>query len=202
MDYMYQTIGGNEQSVCKQVFQILDSRQIKALMFHDQMADIFDFLGLMGFKRMHEYQYLVESAEHRSLKRYFINHHNELFPESQIDAISVIPSDWYNYSRMDVTPQVRGQYVEKLLDDYCEWENDTKKLYETCAKKLFDAGNISDFNKVNCLVNDVDCELKSADRLRILLGSVEFNPVYIASIQDELHEEYRKKSEEIGIAIN
>lgn len=202
MEYMFQNANGNDANICKQVYQIVNARQIKALMFHDQMADMFDFLGLMGFKRMHEYQYFVESAEHRSLMRYYINHHNELLPEAQIEVISIVPQDWVKYSRSDVTQQVRAQYVEKLFDDYCEWENDTKQLLESCAKKLFDAGKISDFNKINCLIKDVDCELKSADRMKIILSAVDYNPVYVASIQEDIHEEFRQKTKNIGIEIN
>lgn len=44
-----------EPKNCKDVFSVINTRQITALMFHDEMADLFDFLGLRGFKRMHEY---------------------------------------------------------------------------------------------------------------------------------------------------
>ena len=61
---------------CKAIFEKVINRQISALMFHDEMADMYDFLGLSGFKRLHEYQYFCESAEYKAIKRYFLNHHN------------------------------------------------------------------------------------------------------------------------------
>lgn len=186
---------------CTEIFQTVNARQISALMFHDQMADYFDFLGLMGFKRMHEYQYLCESAEHRTLKRYYINHHNKLLVGTEVSDPKAVPDDWCKYTRFDVTGQVRTQAVKAAFDSYRDWECETKDLYEECAKALFDMGNIADFNKLNTLVCDVDMELKTIDRLYIKLCSVGFNDMYIASIQDELHEHYREKTKEIGIDI-
>ena len=66
---------------CKELFEKIVNRQIAALMFHDKMADLYDFLGLYGFKRVHEYQYLSESIAFRGVKRYFINHHNMLLSD-------------------------------------------------------------------------------------------------------------------------
>ena len=86
-------------NVCYEAYKRVNQRQVTALMFHDQMADLFDFLGLMGFKRMHEYQYFTEAAEHRGTKRYFINHHNRLLPEDGVEELEVIPDTWYRYSR-------------------------------------------------------------------------------------------------------
>lgn len=186
---------------CKEIFQFINTRQISALMFHDQMADIYDFLGLMGFKRLHEYQYFAESAEHRGLKRYFINHHNKLLNTGNINTVEIVPEGWEKYDRFDVTPQVRKQYISKSFEMYESWESDTKEIYEYCAKALFDMCHIADFAKVKELICDVDMELKTLDRMLIKLKSVDFNDVYIATIQDELHECYDKKTKEIGINI-
>lgn len=186
---------------CREIFQFINVRQIAALMFHDQMADTYDFLGLMGFKRLHEYQYFIESAEHRGLKRYFINHHNKLLNTGKIDAANVIPEGWGKYDRFDVTPAVRKQHITKSFEMYESWESDTKEIYEYCAKSLLDMGHIADFVKVKELVCDVDMELKTLDRMLIKLKSVDFDDVYIVTIQDELHECYDKKTKEIGINI-
>lgn len=186
---------------CREIFQFINARQIAALMFHDQMADTYDFLGLNGFKRLHEYQYFAESAEHRGLKRYFINHHNKLLESAKIPTKKVIPEDWTKYDRFDVTAQIRKQHIEKSFEMYENWESDTKEIYEYCAKCLFDLGRIADFEKVKELICDVDMELKCLDRLLIELKSVDFNNVYMETIQSELHERYDKKTKEININI-
>lgn len=186
---------------CKEVFAAINSRQITALMFHDEMADLFDFLGLRGFKRMHEYQYFSESAEHRAIKRYFLNHHGELIPPDEIDGIEVIPSDWYKYTRMDVTPAVRKQAVQKAMEQYHDWECETKELYEKCASYLSMWGNFADLQKVCDLINDVDMELKYLERLCIELKSVDYSAEYIGVMQDKYHEKYKEKCKDIGVSI-
>lgn len=186
---------------CESVFKEIDGRQITALMFHDQMADFFDFLGLMGFKRMHEYQYFAESAEHRATKRYFLNHHNKLLMSGSISDPKAVPDTWYKYTRFDVNPQIRKQAVQDALDSYQRWETETKEFYENCAKTLIDNGYIADAQRVMQLIEDVDMELKCLDRLIITLKSVSYNDVYIATIQDEMHEKYKNKTDDIGINI-
>lgn len=187
---------------CSEIFQEINKRQIIALMFHDELADLYDFLGMNGFKRMHEYQYFAESAEHRGLKRYYINHHNKLLPEVDIHYDKELARlDWYRYSRMDVTSQAKKQTIESTFEKYNKWETETKQFYEDCAKKLFDMNMLADFNKVNDLIKDVDDELKRLDRLLLSLKACNFNEVYILSIQDGLHDKYKEKSKMIGINI-
>ena len=190
-----------DTQLCESIFKDIVSRQTEALMFHNRMADMYDFLGLMGFKRMHEYQYFAESAGARGTRRYFINHHNKLVMEGAVTEPKVIPAEWVKYTRFDVTPQVRKQAVERSFEEYNDWESDTKQLYEGYAKQLFEAGFIADYNKVMDLVKDVDQELKYLDRMLIKLRSVSFDAIYVASIQDELHEHYKEKQKDIGIDI-
>lgn len=186
---------------CAEIFQKISARQIIALMFHDQLADFFDFLGLMGFKRIHEYQSLKEAAEHRCIKRYYINHHNQLLEDMYIENPDVIPDSWYKYTRFDVTMQVRKNAVETAFERYRSWEVETKQFYCDCAQKLMGMGHIADFNKINSLISDVDMELKALDRLIIDLKACGYNEVYIATMQSELHEKYRQMTKDIGIDI-
>lgn len=190
-----------EPKDCKDIYTTVNARQVTALMFHDEMADLFDFLGLRGFKRMHEYQYFAESAEHRATKRYYVNHHGMLLCESHIESIDVVPSDWYQYNRMDVTCAVRRQAVQKAMEQYREWESGTKALYSKCACYLMNWGKVADFNKINDLLCDVDMELKYLERLILELKSVDYDDAYIGVMQDKLHEKYKEKTKEIGVDI-
>lgn len=190
-----------EPKDCREVFSVIMARQITALMFHDEMADLFDFLGLRGFKRMHEYQYLAESAEHRGVSRYYMNHHGMLLDCGELDPITVIPDDWYKYTRDDVSATTRQQAVQRAMQQYRQWETDTKALYEKCAAHLISWKKIADFNKVNDLIKDVDEELKYLERLCLELQAVDYDCSYIETLQDKYHEKYKEKCKEIGIDI-
>lgn len=190
-----------EEMTSEDIFMAIHNHQITALMFHTQMADLFDFLGLMGFKRMHEYQYFSESAEHRGLCRYYINHHNKLLVGGHPQGPEVIPPEWGQYTRFDVTPQVRKQAVEKAFKEYQEWESNTKKLYSKYSIALMNLGCVADSNKICDLVSDVDMELKHLDRLFLKLKAMSFDAVGIMEMQEELHEYYREKTKSIGIDL-
>ena len=62
-------------------------------------------------------------------------------------------------------------------------------------------GLIADFSMVQELIEEVDKELKKAERLYIKLCAVDFNSTYIMEIQPEIHEKYKKKTKHIGIKI-
>lgn len=180
---------------CHDIYKEINTRMSAALTFHDQMADLYDFLGLNGFKRMHEYRHLSETAEKRGLKRYYINHHNKLLPTIPTLDLDIIPLEWAQYKRQDVSSQVRKQAVEKSFLMYRKWEHETKECYENYAKAFLEKGKIADFTKISELVCDVDMELKKIDRIILCLSASSYDEVYILSIQEELHEKYKNKQE-------
>ena len=75
----------------EEIYSEISAHMIKGIMMHSQLADYYDFLGLGGYKRCHEYHYLEETMYHRKLNRYFINHHNKLIPEMEVEDPKVIP---------------------------------------------------------------------------------------------------------------
>jgi hypothetical protein len=177
---------------CTDIFKEIAKRQITALMFHDQMRDLYDFLGLSGFKRWHQHHYIAESKEFHKLKHYFMSTHNKLLDaEGTKEPISVIPDDWYNYTRMDVTPQLRKQHVEASFEAYKTWEEETKKCYEEYSKALYDMGNVADALKVDCLVKDVTCELKHLYKWMLKLKAVNYDMNFILEIQPCFHKKYK-----------
>lgn len=188
-----------ETMSCEEIFQAIRDRQITALMFHDQSSDLFDFLGLKGFKRMHEYQYLSESLEHRKLSRYYLNHHNRILGEGYIENPRAIPGDWGKYTRFEVTTNIRRQALEKSFIDYHNWESKTKELYCHYAKRLLDLGHVADFNEVNRLVEDVSLELKYLERMILSLRSISYDPIQIEAMQQELHDHYKCRMKELEL---
>lgn len=175
------------------VFHIINSRQISALMFHNEMANLFDFLTLKGFKRMHEFQFFCENKEHRKTERYYLSRYGKLLPHEEIERVEVIPDDWMQYTRKDVSTSVRKQSVQTAFSQYWEWEHDTKAIFEKLAAWLITNGHVADFNMVNCLVCDVDCELKKLERLQLELKAVDYDATYIMEIQQCIHDKYKEK---------
>ena len=184
-----------------EIFAKISDRQVKALMFHTQMADYFDFLGLNGLKRVHEYQYLEESTEMRGVHRYVLNHLNKLVPESKIESFSVIPSGWYAYKRNEVDTNTRKQAVKEAMQKYYEWEEETLYIYEQAFKEMADLGKIAYTNKIMDLITKVDCELKKVCRCLLKYKAVDYDMTFIMQEQPELHEKYKEKTKELGVNI-
>lgn len=184
-----------------EIFSEVLNNVLEGVMLHEQLANYFDFLNMHGFKRLHEYHYLDESANMRSLKRYYINHYNMLPPIETAENPNIIPTNWYNYTRQQVDSATKKTAIKNGLTAWQAWEAKSKKLYEKAYTELCDIGEIATACKIKELVCDVDCELKNADRLVIKLETIGYDLNTITLFQDEMHEKYKKKSKEIGVDI-
>ena len=166
---------------------------IKGMMFHEQMADYFDFLDLHGLKRWQEYQFISESAELRGIHRYAINHLNRLINDEKVDSTSYIPASWYNVTRQQVDASTRKQGVREAFEKWAHWEKETKELYERLFKMLTDNSKIAEANKVNDLICCVDHELKCVMRKMLEYKAVDYDMSYIMYQQEELHSKFEEK---------
>lgn len=192
-----------EVYTCEDIFCEIDKRFIKALMFHSDMSDLFSFLGLHGFKRLHEYQYFSESKERMDLHHFYLDHCNRLLDTFKCDkaeytkGIDVIPREWGKYGRMDISSGVVSKYTKQAFEQYREWEQDTKCLYECCASLLEGMDKIVLSEYVASLACDVQKELKEIYRLMECLNISEYDWMYILNIQKKLHKEYKCKMKKV-----
>ena len=179
------------------IFSEINARMIAALMFHDQMSDYFDFLGMKGYKRLHEYQYFSESLERKKLNQYYINHHNKLIPDIYTGQVAMIPENWQTANRISVGKSTKQKGIEDGFNQYHEWETETKSLYEHYSVKLRENGAVTDAIMVERLVEDVDKELKKLERIIVDLISSGYDMVYITESQQGIHDKYKAKMHEI-----
>lgn len=186
-------------STPEEIFSEINNRFIGAIMMHGQFADYFDFLGLRGYKRLHEYQHLAESMERRKVCRYFINHHNALLKEDFSGEVKIIPDAWYTAKRLSVGKSTKQKAVEDGFIEYHNWESETKSIYEKYSQKLREAGAVADAIFMEELVEDVSAELQTVERMISDLISTGYDMVYITEIQSEIHEKYKKKLKGIEV---
>ncbi len=178
-------------------FSEINARMIAALMFHDQMADYFDFLGMKGYKKLHEYQYFAESLERKKLNQYYINHHNKLIPDIYSGQVTMIPENWQTANRISVGKSTKQKGIEDGFNQYHEWESETKNLYEHYSSRLREMGAVADAIIMEKLVEDVNSELKKLERIIVDLISSGYDMVYITESQQRIHDKYKAKLHEI-----
>lgn len=179
----------------KEIYSEIAEHMIKGMMIHEQMANYYDFLGLKGYKRCHEYHFLKETCAYRGICRYFINHHNMLIPEVQFESPEVIPESWYNHERHDVDAGTKKGAVKTGLTKWLEWETDTKRLYERMYKEAMEIGEVASAMKIKCLVKDADCELKSVERYYLNKEAIGYDLGAIIAEQNRKHHKYQGKME-------
>jgi hypothetical protein len=177
----------------EEVFATIGAHMIEGMMTHEALANYYDFLGLKGYKRCQEYHYLDETISHRSINRYFINHHGKLIPEKKVDDPEVIPASWYEHKREDVDTATKRKAVQEGYLKWRDWELETFELYKKLHKELMELNEIADAAKVETLICDVCQELKCVNRDILDLEAVDYDICYIIERQACLHEKYKKK---------
>lgn len=181
-----------------EIFSKINAHQIEGIMTHAQLADYFDFLNLHGYKRLHEYHYLEESACMRKTHRYFLNHFNMLIEDQAVNDPNVIPIGWKNRTRFDVDSTTRKKSVLSAFEKWRTWETETKHLYEQMYKEACDINEVAAALFIKELVHDVDMELKCAERMLLRIKAVDYDMSFICEEQDELHEHFKEKTKEVG----
>lgn len=163
---------------------------------HEQLADYFCFLGLQGFKRKLEYQYMNEVAGKRKLHHKYINLHHKIIPMKQVEVLHIIPSDWSRYTTNDVNDNVLPKFVRSAMQQYKDWEEQTKQLYEELWQQCTNYGMTADADYISKLVKNVTKEIKEINRMCEQLNGTGYDSVSIHSMQDKYHKKYKSKYED------
>lgn len=184
------------------IFNEIVVREIEGVMMHTDLADIFDFMALRGFKREHEYRALEEFCTMRGVSRYAINHINQMPNGQGAKQKDIIPSNWYAATRFQVSESDRKSKTREVYLKWHDWEKETKSLYEKKYKELIDLGAVASANKVRELICDVDKELKCIQRSVLEYSAVGWDMSYIMYHQDEIHDYYEQKTaDEIKVVM-
>ena len=185
-----------------EIYSKIANHQVQGLMIHEELANYYDFLGLKGYKRCHEYHYLAETMNYRSLCRYVINHHSMLIPDTRVEVPDVIPESWYKYKREDVDATTKKNAVKAGLTMWVNWERKTKTLYESMYNEMLNIGEVADALYISQFVCDVDKELKKAERYWLNKEATDYDMTLIIDEQNKKHKKYQKKCEkELKVSI-
>lgn len=186
----------------KEIYKEILMRQAIAIDFHEQMANLFDFLNLRKWKRWHEYQALKEFAEKRGIARYYENHHNRLAPRVYAVDSAYTPRELIDKDRLMVTDMERKKATRDAFIAWCEWEINTKEFLQKQFAKLGRLEKTADQNKINELIKAVDQELKELQREYIsVMSDEQWHTVIEPEYQDKGHDKYAEETKNIGIYI-
>ena len=183
----------DDTRVAEDVYCALSEHMAKGISFHEQLADYFCFLGLHGYKKMLEYQYMEECESKRHLHKRYIEQHGKIIVPKEVQIPMFIPKDWSKYTTNDVNDSVLPKFVKSAMEQYKQWEHETKELYEEQWQKCMNNGMGADAEYISKLIQDVTKELKEINRMCEQLNGTGYDVIAIHSMQDKYHEKYKNK---------
>jgi len=177
----------------EEIFKELIEHNLKGVMIHDELANYYDFLGLPGYKRCHEYHAMMETHSYRELMHYYISRYNKFLPEPKVEPDGIIPASWNGYTRQQVDMKTKQNAVKTGLEKWVNWEKETKGFYEMKYKELMEINEVAAALKVKDLICDVDCELKKAEQYHLNKVATGYNMEGIIAEQHKKHKKYKEK---------
>lgn len=176
----------------EEIFTTLAKHMVEGMMYHDTFTKGYDFLGLYGFAKCHEYHHLEETKNYLDLLHYYSTRYHKLLVIKDIPEPQIIPETWYKYTTMDVDPGTKRTSVKTMMTKWVEWERETKKLYQDMYQELCKNAEVAAANKVKCYICAVDEELKHAEKKLIKLETIEYNVGTIINWQQPMYKKYKK----------
>ena len=87
----------------EEIFSKLGTHMREGIMYHDDFAQVFNFLCLRGYAAQQEHQFIEESNSYKYLLRYYTKHyHNEIVPISASETIRNVPSSINNMTKTEI----------------------------------------------------------------------------------------------------
>ena len=180
-----------------EIFLRLSEHMLNGVMAHESFATYYDFLGLKGYKQCHEYHFLKELSNYRTVCKYYTNHYSKIIPKYTFSNPEIIPDAWYNHTREEVSANDLQNAVRDGLTKWAKWERDTKHFYEEMYSEALNIKEIATANLIMCLIEDVDCELKKVERYVLEKKATNYNLSDIIYEQKAKHDKYKKKRSHI-----
>lgn len=180
----------------EEIFNKLASHMVEGIMYHDDMAKAFDFLGLHGYAKCQDYHHFEETKNYRELSHYYATHYFKLL-QVNIEQPQIIPETWFKYSSQAVDNGTKRNAIKEIFTKWKNWEESTKKLYQELYTELTNLSEGAAAIKISKYLSDVDAELHDVWKELLTLEAINYNLDVILPNQKELRKKYKKLSKKL-----
>ena len=177
----------------EEIFNKIASHMIEGIMYHDELAKAYDFLGLWGYAKCQDYHHIEETSSYRSLSHYYAKHYFKLLQTEHIPKLTIIPEIWFKYTTQAVDPSTKKTAIKELMTQWINWEKSTKELYQAMRQELMQLNEVAAALYIDKYICDVNKELRHAQRKLIHLETISYDLITIMDEQEELYNKYKKK---------
>ena len=175
----------------EEIFNKLAAHICEGVMYHDEMAKAYDFLGLWGLAKCHRYHSCEEKRGYNCLSHYYATHYFKLLQYDRPEKPKLIPDTWYKYTTHAVDSGTKRSAVKDLMTKWVEWERSTKKFYQEMRQELTSIGELAAAIKLDEYIHDVSKELHNAEKDLIRLETLGYDMLSIIEWQDTLRKKYK-----------
>ncbi len=175
------------------IFSELSSHMLEGIMIHEQLMNCYLFLGLEGYAACHEYHYISETLDRNKLVSYSVEHYSKLISNTAFNIPEVIPNTWYNSLREEVNHDTRIKAISAAYDEWINWEESAKSLYEKIYKELLNNNEIAFAEFISNYITNVEEEIIYARKERLKKIAMDYDIVSIMEEQEEFKRIYKKK---------
>lgn len=177
----------------EEIFNKLASHMVEGIMYHDDFAKAYDFLGFYGLAKCHDYHHFTEEANYRELSHYYATHYFKLIQLDKIPQPEIIPQSWYNYTTHAVDVGTKRQAVKELMGKWVNWEKETKKLYEEMYLELTNLREIAAAMYIKKYLCDVDNELEYVEKKFIKFETLGYDISTLVGCQESMYEKSKSQ---------
>ena len=170
---------------------------VEGTRFHNELAKAYDFLGLYGYNKCHIYHYFEEEKGCNDLLHYYHTHYFKLLQIENIPQQEIIPTTWFKYTSQDVDINTRRSAIKDIIIKWINWEESTKKLYQSMYFELTNISEISAALELEKYIKNVSKELSDAHKKLIELEAINYDMPTIMEWQSKLCNKYKKKIKNI-----
>ena len=175
----------------EEIFNKLASHMVEGIMYHDDMAKAYDFLGFYGFAKCHDYHHICETKNYRKLSHYYATHFHKLIKLEELNQPKIIPENWFKHATPEVDVATKRNSVKDLITKWVNWEKETKVLYQSMYQELCSIGEVAAAMLVECFICDVDEELEWAQKKWIKFETLGYDIGAILKCSEALHKKYK-----------
>lgn len=171
------------------------SHMIEGVMIHEQLMNVYLFIGLYGEAVKHKSHYIAESQNYADLCEYCMKVYGVLVNASIKSAAipSLIPKSWLSSSQFDLDYETRIEILKSADNEWIDWETKTLDLYNEIYSHLITTSCSSSSEFVKKYILEVENEVIEARREKLEHSAVNYDMPFIMERQKKRERSYNKE---------
>ena len=174
------------------VFKDVIRNMVEGTMFHNQMIQYFEYLGLSGFAELQKIRFEDENDEMVKLQRYIVEVYGVVVGDINPDSRSYIPQEWSENLRESLENSQVWEYVKFGIETWKDWESKSRDLYGKRYFELSDLRDAGGSERIMEVVKETEREMRFAYELMCLLRGAYYNSGCVSLLDGKIVKMYKR----------